>query len=168
VSLPDDAVWEVDASWGVPAVLALLASELGCGRIAPGVSCGGVFAPPAPARPPLPRPEGGRAAGPGAMGGLGPLQGGRALGRGVLQVTNRSSLCRQALRGAPADAAKTPPRPAGRLTAASLCATLAALQPEGCILVDESLTSGGAYWDAAQVGRGPEPSAGRPAPLRAF
>lgn len=40
----------------------------------------------------------------------------------------------------------------GRLTAAGLCQTVAALQPPGTIVVDESLTSGTAYWEAAKVG----------------
>ncbi|CAG9464318.1 unnamed protein product [Pedinophyceae sp. YPF-701] len=38
----------------------------------------------------------------------------------------------------------------GQLDAASLCAVVAALQPEGCIVVDESLTSGAAYWEASR------------------
>jgi hypothetical protein len=42
-------------------------------------------------------------------------------------------------------------RPAGVLTAAALCQAVAALQPEGTILVDESLTSGTAYWEASKV-----------------
>ncbi|KAG2438886.1 hypothetical protein HYH02_010683 [Chlamydomonas schloesseri] len=37
-----------------------------------------------------------------------------------------------------------------RLTAAELCAVVAALQPAGCVLVDESLTSGGSYWEASK------------------
>ena len=41
--------------------------------------------------------------------------------------------------------------PAGVLTAAALCQAVAALQPAGTILVDESLTSGTAYWDASKV-----------------
>ncbi|KAI8469996.1 MAG: thiamine pyrophosphate enzyme, N-terminal TPP binding domain-containing protein [Monoraphidium minutum] len=96
ITLPDEAVWEIDAAWGVPQALALLAAEAGGGAVAPGVNCRGVFA--APARPPLPRE--------------------------------------------------------GRLTAASLCAALAALQPEGAIIVDESLTSGSAYWDASKARAG--------------
>lgn len=40
---------------------------------------------------------------------------------------------------------------AGVLTAAGLCQTIAALQPADTILVDESLTSGGSYWDASKV-----------------
>ena len=40
---------------------------------------------------------------------------------------------------------------AGRLTAASLCAAIACLQPERSIIVDESLTSGAAYWDLSKV-----------------
>ncbi|GLC46297.1 hypothetical protein PLESTB_000996200 [Pleodorina starrii] len=48
-----------------------------------------------------------------------------------------------------------PPRrpavpPPGRLTAAALCAVLAALQPEGAVVVDESLTSGSSYWEASK------------------
>ena len=42
-----------------------------------------------------------------------------------------------------------PPLPSGPLTPASLCAVVAATQPEGTILVDESLTSGGSYWDVS-------------------
>ncbi|KIY96436.1 acetolactate synthase I/II/III large subunit [Monoraphidium neglectum] len=92
IELPDDVIWEIDASWGVPEALALLAAEAGAAGVTPGVSCRGVFA--APARPPLP--------------------------------------------------------PDGRLTAAALCQVVAALQPEGCVLVDESLTSGSSYWEAAK------------------
>jgi len=46
---------------------------------------------------------------------------------------------------APPAAAKRPPK--GKLTAHKVCQVLAATQPEGAILVDESLTSGGSYWD---------------------
>lgn len=38
-----------------------------------------------------------------------------------------------------------PSVPQGRLTAEAACRTLAALQPEGAIIVDEAITSGGAY-----------------------
>jgi hypothetical protein len=41
--------------------------------------------------------------------------------------------------------------PAGLLTAAALCQAVAALQPAGSILVDESLTSGTAYWEVSKV-----------------
>jgi hypothetical protein len=40
---------------------------------------------------------------------------------------------------------------AGRLTAAALCQVVAALQPPDAVLVDESLTSGNAYWEASKV-----------------
>lgn len=40
---------------------------------------------------------------------------------------------------------------AGPLTAAAMCQVVAALQPPGTILVDESLTSGTAYWEASKV-----------------
>jgi hypothetical protein len=43
---------------------------------------------------------------------------------------------------------------AGRLTAASLCQALAALQPPDCVLVDESLTSGAVYWEVSKVRTG--------------
>jgi len=39
----------------------------------------------------------------------------------------------------------------GKLNPAALCAVVAALQPEGTILVDESLTSGGAYYELSKV-----------------
>ena len=39
------------------------------------------------------------------------------------------------------------------LTARSLCAAIARLQPEGAIIIDESLTSGTAYWELSQVQR---------------
>lgn len=39
-----------------------------------------------------------------------------------------------------------PALPAGRLTAATMCQTVAALQPAGAIVVDESLTSGSSYY----------------------
>jgi acetolactate synthase I/II/III large subunit len=42
-----------------------------------------------------------------------------------------------------------PSIPRGRLNATSMCQIIAALQPEGAIIVDESLTSGNAYWDAS-------------------
>lgn len=45
---------------------------------------------------------------------------------------------------------KRPTLPTGRLSATSLCNIIAALQPEGSIIVDESLTSGNAYWEASQ------------------
>lgn len=44
-----------------------------------------------------------------------------------------------------------PPVPAGKLTASAMCAIVAALQPEDCVVVDESLTSGPSYWDHAKV-----------------
>ena len=40
---------------------------------------------------------------------------------------------------------------AGKLTARNMCAVIAHLQPQGAIIVDESLTSGGAYWDLSKV-----------------
>ena len=46
--------------------------------------------------------------------------------------------------------ASRPVLPTGRLNAAALCQVVAALQPEGAIVVDESLTSGNAYWDASR------------------
>ena len=39
----------------------------------------------------------------------------------------------------------------GKLTAAALCQTVAAVQPPDCIVVDESLTSGGAYWEYSKA-----------------
>ncbi|KAL4420103.1 hypothetical protein ABPG77_000584 [Micractinium sp. CCAP 211/92] len=42
--------------------------------------------------------------------------------------------------------AARPTLPAGRLTAATMCQTVAALQPGGAIIVDESLTSGNSYY----------------------
>eukprot|EP00878_Enallax_costatus_P032061 GHUV01035155.1.p1 GENE.GHUV01035155.1~~GHUV01035155.1.p1 ORF type:complete len:567 (+),score=154.25 GHUV01035155.1:681-2381(+) len=47
-------------------------------------------------------------------------------------------------------AGNIPALPTGLLTAASLCQTVAALQPADTIIVDESLTSGGTYWDVAK------------------
>jgi acetolactate synthase-1/2/3 large subunit len=46
--------------------------------------------------------------------------------------------------------AARPPLPGGKLTAAALCQVVAALQPAGAVVVDESLTSGGAYWEASK------------------
>lgn len=40
-----------------------------------------------------------------------------------------------------------PKMPKGLLTGAKLSAAIAATQPEGAIIIDESLTSGGQYWD---------------------
>ena len=42
-----------------------------------------------------------------------------------------------------------PPPQSGRLNASKLCLTLARVQPESCIVVDESLTSGSAYFSAS-------------------
>ncbi len=39
---------------------------------------------------------------------------------------------------------------AGRLTAAALCQAVAALQPAGAVVVDESLTSGGSYFSVSR------------------
>jgi acetolactate synthase-1/2/3 large subunit len=44
---------------------------------------------------------------------------------------------------------KRPDLPKGTLTAEKACAVLAALQPEEAIIMDEALTSGGAYFDLA-------------------
>jgi len=40
-----------------------------------------------------------------------------------------------------------PTPPTGHLNPNTLCTAIAALQPEGTIMVDESLTSGGSYWN---------------------
>ena len=40
-----------------------------------------------------------------------------------------------------------PAAPTGHLNPNTLCQAIAATQPEGAIVVDESLTSGGSYWD---------------------
>ena len=37
------------------------------------------------------------------------------------------------------------------LTARALCAAIVSQQPDGAIVVDESLTSGTAYWELSQV-----------------
>lgn len=96
--VPDDAIWEVDASWGVDEALEILAREaqaLAASAVVPGVSCGGVFVREDAAPPAL-------------------------------------------------------PAPGGRLTPASLCQTVAALLPPHAIVVDEAITSGGPFWDAAR------------------
>lgn len=49
----------------------------------------------------------------------------------------------------PSSQSKLPARPAGKLDPVSLGAALAALQPDGAIIVDESATSGGAYGSMA-------------------
>jgi len=54
---------------------------------------------------------------------------------------------------APSSDAKRPGVPSGRLDAASLGAAVAALQPEGAIVVDESATSGGPYGAMASGAR---------------
>ena len=46
----------------------------------------------------------------------------------------------------PPPVSKAPALPTGRLNANKLCAVVAALQPADAIIVDESLTSGTAYW----------------------
>ena len=43
-----------------------------------------------------------------------------------------------------------PTLPQGRLTTGSLCAAVAALQPPHAIIVDESITSGGPYWELSK------------------
>lgn len=40
-----------------------------------------------------------------------------------------------------------PPLPSGALNAQKMCAAIAALQPEGCIVVEEGVSSGAAYYD---------------------
>ncbi|KAJ9469012.1 putative acetolactate synthase large subunit IlvX [Diplonema papillatum] len=47
--------------------------------------------------------------------------------------------------------AKRPSVPKGKLNASKLCSCLAALQPDNAIIVDESLTSGGSYWEASHA-----------------
>lgn len=44
---------------------------------------------------------------------------------------------------------RRPDLPTGKLTAPAACAVLAALQPENAIVIDEAVTSGGAYFDLA-------------------
>ena len=39
----------------------------------------------------------------------------------------------------------------GKLTPAAMCGTIAKSQPENCVVVDESLTSGSMYWDATDA-----------------
>ena len=51
----------------------------------------------------------------------------------------------------PSPAGAASPAQSDALTARSLCAAIARLQPEGAIVVDESLTSGTAYWALSQV-----------------
>ena len=46
--------------------------------------------------------------------------------------------------------ARRPDLPEGPLTAQKVCMVLAALQPEGAIIVDESITTGGAYYPLAE------------------
>lgn len=43
-----------------------------------------------------------------------------------------------------------PTLPSGKLSPTSMCQVVAALQPEGAIIIDESLTSGNAYWEASK------------------
>ncbi len=50
----------------------------------------------------------------------------------------------------PFEAPPRPEPPAGELTAEALCTAIAALQPEGAILVDEAVTSGWSYHDRSQ------------------
>eukprot|EP01065_Artemidia_motanka_P015809 TRINITY_DN1952_c1_g3_i2.p1 TRINITY_DN1952_c1_g3~~TRINITY_DN1952_c1_g3_i2.p1 ORF type:complete len:595 (+),score=103.45 TRINITY_DN1952_c1_g3_i2:140-1786(+) len=47
-------------------------------------------------------------------------------------------------------AAAVPQPPKGRLTPQTLSQAIAAVQPEGAIIVDESLTSGGSYWSMSR------------------
>lgn len=46
---------------------------------------------------------------------------------------------------------KRPPLPVnGKLKAADVCTVVSHLQPNGCIVVDESITSGSSYWDMSK------------------
>jgi len=51
---------------------------------------------------------------------------------------------------APVPVGQPPAPPTGHLNPSSLCVAIAAVQPEGTIMVDESLTSGGSYWADSQ------------------
>jgi len=44
-----------------------------------------------------------------------------------------------------------PPLPTGKLTASKMCQLVARLQPAESVVVDESLTSGTAYWEASEA-----------------
>ena len=128
-------VWEFDpqalsaAGWGAACVLTRLAAALGpaAAAVRPGVNCRGVFA--TPSRPPLPPSctAGGVNAG----------------------ITSSASASVGGSSGSGSSGGS-----GSRLTAAELCGVVAALQPEGCVVVDESLTSGGSYWEASKVGGG--------------
>eukprot|EP00756_Hemistasia_phaeocysticola_P034663 Hpha_TRINITY_DN16535_c0_g2::TRINITY_DN16535_c0_g2_i1::g.135194::m.135194/K01652/E2.2.1.6L, ilvB, ilvG, ilvI; acetolactate synthase I/II/III large subunit len=50
----------------------------------------------------------------------------------------------------PSKPVSRPSRPAGKLNPHKLSQAIACVQPEGAIIVDESLTSGGAYWNFSQ------------------
>jgi hypothetical protein len=52
----DDAIWELDAAWGLPEALQLLEAQLpGAAAVKPGVNCRGMFA--TPQRPAVPAGE---------------------------------------------------------------------------------------------------------------
>jgi len=152
--LSDDAIWEIDdalLSGTIPQALALLAEEVGAGRVVPGRSCRGVFSAPLPVRPPVPPADGQFVM---WEPGSGPcfLEGERV---GWFSLYGRQGCLCTADRGqavrAVRDPSTHPPNRAGCLTAAGMSQLIAALQPEGCVVVDESLTSGGAYWEASKV-----------------
>lgn len=134
MGLPHDNVWELDAA-DVTEMLRLLCLELGgLHSIQPLVNCRGVFC--KQSRPELP-PDGGTMqlllpiGLPSSASSFGPsMPGGR---NWTMQTNKRMSIT-------------------GKLSPVSLCQTLAALQPENCIIVDESLTSGGSYWEQSKVG----------------
>lgn len=56
-------------------------------------------------------------------------------------VNCRGTFCQKRIPSIPAP---------GKLTADKMCQVVASLQPEGTIMVDESLTSGNAYWNMSQ------------------
>lgn len=133
-------MWEIDGDAHIGTVLKLLGMELQAGRIVPFKNCGGVFA--GTSRPLLP------------TGGWGREGGGReAKGWLAMPVCcHRWRASTPLTPGSTSEAPTVPPLPStstGRLTAAAMCATIAALQPEGAIVVDEALTSGTAYWEAS-------------------
>lgn len=70
--------------------------------------------------------------------------------RDILMNDNQcSKATNQTLDGAPERRAATRPS-TGRLNAHKMCQVLATTQPAGAIIVDESLTSGTAYWDQSR------------------
>ena len=159
--LQDSSVWEFDtADVDLPAALRLLAAEVGGARITPGVNCRGVFC--TPSRPPLPAGEQ-----PGACWSCQCARSLQTCQEHMLRINENNALQgasrqRQCAKSWQPCNRQVPPPQLERWGCAHRClhagAHLWACCPPclpctafaGAVVVDESLTSGGSYFDAAR------------------